>query len=173
VAVSPIPIAAAIVILFTPKAKSNGPSFMLGWIIGLLVVAAGSWKKRPASGETAETPGWMASLDEFGLGKSFGIGFLLSAVNPKNLMLVLAAAVTISASDLSMGSQVIVLLVFVAIAASTVVIPVIWYLLAGERADATLSKAKGWLIQNNSTVMAVLLLVFGVKLIGDAASILL
>jgi uncharacterized membrane protein len=58
------------------------------------------------------------------------------------------------------------------IAASTVAIPVIGYLIVGERADASFAKAKDWLIQNNSVVMAVLLLVFGISLIGDAIEIL-
>jgi threonine/homoserine/homoserine lactone efflux protein len=207
VAISPIPIAAAIIMLFTPKAKTNAPSFMAGWVAGLLLVgfavllipgletdsgdpsamsgiikallgvgllltAAGAWRKRPGPGETAEMPGWMLAIDGFGMGKSFGIGFLLSAVNPKNLMLVLAASVTIAGSALPFGEQSIVLLIFAVIAASTVVIPVIGYLLVGERADAALVGAKDWLIQNNSVVMAVLLLIFGAKLIGDALRIL-
>ena len=45
--------------------------------------------------------------------------------------------------------------------------------IAGERADETFAAAKTWLIQNNSIVMAVLMLVFGISLIGDAVQILL
>jgi len=207
VAVSPVPIAAVIVMLFTAKAKTNAPSFMFGWIVGLLVagsvvllipgidvdsgepttttgvikgvlgllllvVAIGAWRKRPGPGEMAEAPGWMNAIDEFGIGKSFGMGFLLSALNPKNLLLVVAAAVAIGAAGLSTGEEFGALAIFVAIAALTVVIPVVGYLIVGERADATFAKAKDWLIQNNSVVMAVLLLVFGISLIGDAIQIL-
>lgn len=207
VAVSPIPIAAVIVMLFTPKARTNAPSFMTGWIIGLLVVGfivllipglevdsgdpstttgvvkgllgvlllvAGwaAWRKRPGPSETAEAPKWMGAIDGFGTGKSFGMGFMLSALNPKNLLLVAAAAVAISTSGLSTGEEVGALLVFTLIAASTVAVPVIGYLIAGDRADSALAKAKDWLIQNNSVVMAILLLVFGVSLIGDAIEIL-
>jgi hypothetical protein len=39
-AVSPIPIIAVILMLFTPRARVNAPVFTLGWILGLLVVAA-------------------------------------------------------------------------------------------------------------------------------------
>lgn len=207
VAVSPIPIAAVIVMLFTTKARTNAPSFMAGWIIGLLVVGfivllipglevdsgdpstttgvvkgllgvlllvAGwaAWRKRPGPSETAEAPKWMDAIDGFGTGKSFGMGFMLSALNPKNLLLVAAAAVAISTSGLSTGEEVGALLVFTLIAASTVAVPVIGYLIAGDRADSALAKAKDWLIQNNSVVMAILLLVFGVSLIGDAIEIL-
>ena len=207
VAVSPIPIAAVIVMLFTPKARTNAPSFMAGWIIGLLVVGfivllipglevdsgdpstttgvvkgllgvlllvAGwaAWRKRPGPSETAEAPKWMDAIDGFGIGKSFGMGFMLSALNPKNLLLVAAAAVAISTNGLSTGEKVGALLVFTLIAASTVAVPVIGYLIAGDRADSSLANAKDWLIQNNSVVMAILLLVFGVSLIGDAIEIL-
>jgi threonine/homoserine/homoserine lactone efflux protein len=208
VAVSPVPIAAVIVMLFTPKAKTNAPVFLIGWVVGLslvgfivllipgleasdgepstttgvikgvlgvLLLAAGwaAWRKRPGPGETAEAPKWMDTIDGFGVGKSFGIGFLLSAVNPKNLLLVAAAAATIAGAGLSGGEQATALAIFTLIAASTVAVPVIGYLIVGERADQTFANAKDWLIQNNSIVMAVLLLVFGVSLVGDAAQILL
>lgn len=207
IAISPIPISAVIVMLFTPRAKSNGPAFLVGWVVGLLLVgsvvllvpgveqsggepsttsgvvkglvgllllAAGwkLWTKRPGSGETADTPKWMDALDGFGVGKSFGMGFLLLAANPKNLLLVVAATVTIADAGLSTGEQATALVLFTLIAASSVAVPVIGYLIVGERADASFVAAKDWLIQNNSVVMAVLLLIFGVNLLGDAVQIL-
>ena len=51
------------------------------------------------------------------------------------------------------------------IAASTVAIPVIAYLLRVED-GAPLEALRVWLVQNNATVMAVLLLVIGVVMIG-------
>ena len=41
-------------------------------------------------------PKWMATIDKFGEGKSFGLGIVLSAANPKNLALTLAAAGSIA-----------------------------------------------------------------------------
>jgi threonine/homoserine/homoserine lactone efflux protein len=38
VAISPIPIIAIILMLVTPKAKSNGSAFAIGWVLGLAVV---------------------------------------------------------------------------------------------------------------------------------------
>jgi Sap, sulfolipid-1-addressing protein len=35
VAVSPMPIVAVILMLVTPKARSNGPAFLLGWLVGV------------------------------------------------------------------------------------------------------------------------------------------
>jgi hypothetical protein len=42
----------------------------------------------------------------------------------------------------------------------------------GERAQDGLNSLKEWLIANNNTVMAVLFVVFGAKLLGDGISIL-
>jgi len=40
VGLSPIPIVAVVLMLATPRAGSNGPAFLLGWIAGLAVVGA-------------------------------------------------------------------------------------------------------------------------------------
>jgi hypothetical protein len=39
VAISPVPIIAVILMLGTPKAKSNGPAFAAGWVAGLVIVS--------------------------------------------------------------------------------------------------------------------------------------
>lgn len=39
IAISPFPIIAVILMLFSPRARSNGPTFLLGWILGLVGVA--------------------------------------------------------------------------------------------------------------------------------------
>jgi threonine/homoserine/homoserine lactone efflux protein len=40
VALSPVPIIAVVLMLGTPRARSNGPAFVLGWVLGLAVVGA-------------------------------------------------------------------------------------------------------------------------------------
>jgi hypothetical protein len=40
VALSPVPIIAAVLMLTTPRARANGPAFVLGWLVGLGVVGA-------------------------------------------------------------------------------------------------------------------------------------
>jgi threonine/homoserine/homoserine lactone efflux protein len=40
VALSPVPIIAVVLMLGTPRARSNGPAFVLGWVIGLAVAGA-------------------------------------------------------------------------------------------------------------------------------------
>src|SRR6478609_5421840 len=39
VALSPLPIIAVILMLGTPKARTNGPAFAIGWVAGLVIVS--------------------------------------------------------------------------------------------------------------------------------------
>ncbi len=207
VAVSPVPVIAVILMLFTPEARTNSVAFLLGWLLGLIVVgsivliagdvasddsgestvsgvvklvfgllflvlAVRSWRSRPKAGEDPEMPGWMAAIDGFGAGKSAGIAALLSGLNPKNLALTAAAAATIAAAGLTTGEQIGAFAVFVAIGSVTVAAPVLVYLIMGDRVEGGLNNLKEWLLANNNTVMAVLLVVLGAKLLGDAISIL-
>lgn len=206
VAISPVPIIAVILMLFSAKAKANGVSFVLGWLIGLLlaggvVLAIGleaseggpsdasgwikiligvlflflawrQWSGRPQGEEEPQMPGWMASIDDFTAAKSFGLAFLLAAVNPKNLGLTVAAAAAISAGGLTGGEEVVVLAVFALLASLTVAVPVVWFLVSGPSAEEQLNVMKDWLLANNNTVMAVLFVVLGAKLLGDGISII-
>lgn len=115
---------------------------------------------------------WMSSIDGFTPGKSFGLSALMSGVNPKNLALTAAVASSISAAGLSQGQEFAALAVFVVLASLTVGLPVLFYVVRGDKADATLTMWKNWLVVNNATVMVVLLLVFGARLLGDGIAIL-
>ena len=207
VAISPLPIVAVILMLFTKKATSNSLGFVAGWIIGLfgaglVVLAIGLeasdggestasgvvkaligvvflfmawryWSGRPKGDEEPEMPAWMAGIEGFSPVKSFGLAVLFSAVNPKNLGLTIAAAAIIGARGLETGEEIVVLVVFVLIASLTVVTPVVWYLLRRSKAEERLTEMKDWLIANNNTVMAILFVVLGAKLLGDGIAILL
>ena len=99
VAISPVPIIAVILMLFSGRAKVNGPTFLLGWALGLtlvsavaylagdaasgstesdgiswseilfgvllLLLAARTWRHRPAPGVEPARPKWMAGIDSF------------------------------------------------------------------------------------------------------------
>jgi hypothetical protein len=82
----------------------------------------------------------------------------------------LAAGTTIGAAHLSGGGDVVAVVVFTVIAASTVAIPVIGYMTARSKMTGPLESLRDWLTQNNATVMAVLLLVIGVVLLGKGIS---
>ena len=117
-------------------------------------------------------PTWMAAIDRFTAGKSFGLGALLSSVNPKNLGLTLAAATSIARAGLSGGETVVSVAVFVVIGSITVAGPVLYYLLAGDRAASVLGEIKEFMSEHNAVIMMILFLVLGGKLVGDGIATL-
>lgn len=132
----------------------------------LLVLAARQWRSRPGTGEPAELPGWLRAVDRVTPALAVGLGFLLSALNPKNLVLLIGAGVDLGGAGLAAGSAIVAGVVFVVLAASTVVVPVVAYAVARDRVGSWLDSLREWLTVHNAAVMAVLLVVIGVVLVG-------
>ena len=203
VAISPVPIIAVILMLFSQRARVNGPLFLLGWVLALAIVstvayvladqgdvatssgasdtvawgkivfgvvflllAGRQWRSKPAPGSEPQMPKWMAGIDAFSPGKALVLGVLLAGVNPKNLLLTLAAAVGLAELGLSTTDAAVSLLVFVVVASLTIAGPVVYYLVGGEHAKTELDSLKSWLAVHNSAVMAVLFVVFGFDMIA-------
>lgn len=151
--------------------SDDGQSTAVSWVrlvLGALFIllAVVQWRRRPKPGTEPELPGWMRAIDGFTPVKATGLGFLLSAINPKNLAMAIAAGVAIGGAGLSGGQQTVAVIVYVVIAASTVAIPVVGYAVAADRMRGPLDELKTWLEANNTTVMAVLLLVIGFAVFG-------
>jgi len=149
---------------------SGEPPAAVSWIkIGLgvlLLLAVRQWRGRPKPGAQADLPKWMSAIDTVTPAKAVGLGFLLSAVNPKNLLMCVAAGAAIGSGGLSGGEEVVAVAVFTVLAASTVAVPVLAYAVARDRLRGLLDELKEWLQTHNAAVMSVLLLVIGTVLIG-------
>src|SRR5262245_26813699 len=90
---------------------SSGPAtwvdvlfLLLG--LGLILLSLKQWRGRPHDGEEPPTPKWMGALDRFTPVKAAGAGVVLSALNPKNLLLAVAGAAAIAQTGISTGDQV-------------------------------------------------------------------
>jgi threonine/homoserine/homoserine lactone efflux protein len=133
----------------------------------LLAVAVKQWRGRPRDPTGVKTPKWMDALDTFTPGKAVGTGGLLSGLNPKNTLLAVAGAAAIAGTGIDTGEQAVAYAIFVLIATIGVGTPVVLALAMGDRSARLLDEIKDWMAANNAVIMAVLLLVLGVKLIGD------
>lgn len=203
IAISPIPIIAAILMLLSPKAKSTSLGFLLGWVLGIvaavvvftllssilpqddadepapiagvikLVLGAGllflafrQWRSRPHGDAEPALPKWMSAIDTMTAVRALVLGFLLSGLNPKNLLMGVGAGVAIGSESLTGGETTLAIVIFTLIAAASVAVPVIAYLIAATKMTGPLGSLRTWLVHNNATVMTVLLLVIGVVMIG-------
>jgi threonine/homoserine/homoserine lactone efflux protein len=147
-------------------------TFWLKLVLGALLVllAVKEWRDRPAPAAEVAMPKWMSALDGFTPVKAGGMAVLLSALNPKNLVFIIGGATALAQFDLSAGDEAICWAVFTLIATIGVAAPMVIYLVMGDKAAATLDGLKTWMARNNTAVMAVLLLIIGVKMIGDGIS---
>jgi threonine/homoserine/homoserine lactone efflux protein len=150
---------------------STSGSVVVAWIklvlgVLLIVAAVGQWRKRPHEGTAPVMPKWMAAIDSMTPLRSGLLGAALSGLNPKNLMMAIAAGLVIGPAGLSTGDTVVAIVVFVVIAMTSVAVPVFGYLIAADRFRGTLERLREWLTQNNAIVMSVLLLLIGVVTFG-------
>ncbi len=127
---------------------------------------------RPREGEEAEVPSWMLTVDSAPPARAALLGVGLSAANPKNLALTLAAAASIAEAGLDSADTAIATTVLVAVGSASVVGAVLFYFVAGERAARPLETVKRFMAQNNAVIMMVVLLLLGAKLLGDGLAVL-
>lgn len=163
-------VTAAIVLIADPANASGGGTWtsIVHLLLGVLflVMAVRQWRSRPEDRRQAQMPGWMAAVDQMPTSKAFGLGALLSGLNPKNLALTVAAALAIAEAQLSAGASAVALSVFVLVGTVSVAGPVLGFLIYRDRISAWLLSAKDWLVAENATVMFVVLLVLGVVMLG-------
>ena len=154
----------------TDSGASDGTStlkIVLG--VGLLALALRAWRRRNDPGHT---PKWMAGIESVTPGRALVLGVALAAVNPKNLVLTVGAATGLGQLGLDTAAAVVSIAFFVVLASVVVGIPVVMSVAGGEKAQARLEELRAWLTVNHATVMAVLLLVFGVLLISKGLGLL-
>lgn len=175
-----IAVLGTIVLLIAGGASASEHGSPATWVsivkifLGLLLwlLAARQWRGRPRSGTEPQLPAWMKRIDTFTPFKSAAVGALLSAVSPKNLLLVVGAAAAIAQTGATAVGQAVALFLFIVLATLGVGAPVAIYFLMGDRATRILDELHDWMVRENATIIAVVCLIIGAKLIGDAISAL-
>jgi len=198
IAASPFPIIPVILLLLTPRALAGSSSFLAGWAIGILTIAAvfvllaevldpsghpptwASWARVAlgialvcvgarqwlSRGGSDKPPAWMQSIQSATPSGALRLGVLLSAANPKIVLLAAPAGLAIGAEAAAPAAATVAAMVFTAVAASTVAIPVLLYVILGDRILPRLQTAGTWLQANNRSVMAVVITVIGLVVLS-------
>lgn len=110
-------------------------------------------------------PRWMAAMSSMGPGRAFLTAIVLTVANLKVFAMCAAAGVAIGTAALGRAGAGWAVLIFTALSASTVAVPVLGHLLAGERIAAPMGRVKEWMERNHTALVAGILLVIGAALV--------
>lgn len=198
VALSPLSIIPAVLVLHTPRPRATGLAFLAGWLTGLAVLTivflqvssllGGREDKPPgwaswlrivvgaalivfglycwfARKESAHTPRWMQSVSKLTPLRAAGAAMALTVVNPKVLFICAAAGLAIGTAGGSSRDDWVAVGWFVAVAGSTVALPILAYAVSGDRLDGSLARLKEWMDQQHAVLLAVILVVIGLMVL--------
>jgi threonine/homoserine/homoserine lactone efflux protein len=129
-------------------------------VIGAALIVFGvfRWLTRHRS---AHMPGWMRQLGTMTPIKSGAAGAALAVINPKVFFICAAAGFAIGTAGLGTTHVWLAVVYFVAIAASSVALPVLAYAVSGDKLDQPLAKLKDWMEKHNAALVAAILVVIG------------
>ena len=197
IALSPLSIIPAVLVLHSSRPRPTGLAFLIGWLFGLtaltgiflqlsnllgglgdkppswaswlrIIVGAGlivfglyRWAMRAKS---EHTPGWMARLSALTPPKAAATAAVLTVLNPKVLLICAAAGLTIGSAGLDSSAVWVAVIWFVAVAGLTVALPILGYVVSGERLDPALIRLKAWMERQHATLIAVILVAIGILL---------
>jgi hypothetical protein len=141
----------------------NSPPTWASWlrvVLGLALIAFGIYRWLTRHGHT-ESPKWMRSFATLTPGRAGVTGLVLVVVRVEVLTMCALAGLAIGSSGLSIAADSITGAVFLAVASSTVAIPVLAYAGAGHRLDDSMARIKDWMEKNNAALLAAILVLIG------------
>lgn len=129
-------------------------------VLGSGLIVYGIYKWRNRHGHT-ESPKWMRSFTTITPARAGIMGAVLAVVRPDVLLICVPAGLGIGTAGLGLAGDWAAAAFFVAIAASSVALPILAYAAAGSRLDDTLARLKDWMDRNNAALLAAVLVVIG------------
>jgi hypothetical protein len=112
---------------------------------------------------------WGEAVGALSAAKAFGLGMVLN-IRPKGLILSAAASLALRSAHLGAEDTVVLVLVYSAIATSTVTIPILATLVSPHRMEPRLIEARDWLGEHGYVVTATIMLLVGAFVIGAGVS---
>lgn len=133
-------------------------------VLGAALIVFGIYRWLTRHGHT-ESPRWMRSFATITPPRAGVTALALVVLRPDVLLICVPAGLAVGAAGLGAAGDWLAAAFFVAIAASTVAVPVLAYAGAGERLDDALARLKDWMDKNNAALMAGLLVVIGLMVL--------
>jgi threonine/homoserine/homoserine lactone efflux protein len=201
IALEPFPLTAYILVLSAERGIWKGLAFILGWLACLVVViaavfvATGNNPPKPQTvpsdaalavklaagvvlllialrtkhreGRPRRPPAWMDKLDRLSLWAAAGLAAFLQPWT-----LVAAGAATVADAKLTTAASYLVLVFFCLLATSGYLYLELYAAFAGDRADARLTRLRGWLNTHQDQVITAVCLLLGLWLAGNSIYLL-
>ncbi|WAJ47539.1 GAP family protein [Mycobacterium sp. Aquia_216] len=200
IAISPLSLIPAVLVLHAPQPRPAGLAFLGGWLFGLVAQtvlfvegsgALGGMHKSPPAWASwlrvvlgsalilfgiyrwvtrhrhTESPAWMRSFSTMRPRRAAITGLVLTVIRLEVLLMCLAAGVAIGTSDLHDVDKLSAGVIFVAVSASTVAVPILAYAAAGHRLDDLLERVKNWMEKNNAALLAAILVLIGLMVLHN------
>lgn len=142
-------------------------------LVGILLLITSYRKWAKAEDPDDPPPQWMQTIDQASPLKALGLGAGLMSIGVKLWVFTLSAIGVISAAGLDVAGSVIAYLVYVFLAQSLLILPIVASAVAPQAAAATLQRAIGWLTRYNRPISITVTLIFGAYFTWDGISGLL
>jgi Sap, sulfolipid-1-addressing protein len=198
IALSPVTVIPAVLVLHAPRPRPASLAFLGGWLLGLVALTAvfvgasdllGVLHKAPPTwaswarvvlgsaligfgiyqwltrNRPRNTPVWMRSFAKLTPVRAGVTGAVLAPLRPEVLIVCAAAGLAIGTGGFGVAGAWISGAVFVAISASTVAIPILVFVAAGDRFDDALARLKHWMEQNHAALVGVISIVIGLVVV--------
>jgi hypothetical protein len=158
----------------TSSASEKSPivsTLLLVLGILLLVTAYKQWRKD--DDPDAPPPKWLTVIDSISPLKAFGLGFGLLLIGGKFWVFTLGAIGIIGQAQLGQPSSTVAYLLFILLAESLLLIPVLIRIMIPKKSTSLLEQASAWLTRYNRSIVIAVSLIFGLLFLYQGASGLL
>jgi len=156
------------------ESSGKGPivsTLLLVLGIFFLITAYKQWRKD--DDPDAPPPKWLTMMDSFTPLKAIGLGFGLLLIGAKFWVFTLTAIAVIGEAALGQPTSTLTYLLFVLLAESLLLLPILIRMIIPQQSISLLEKASAWLTRYNRPIVIIVSLVFGLLFFYQGASGLL
>lgn len=163
--------AVTVVFLQVPHLLSGGsdrdaPTWT-SWLrigIGVALILFGFRRWATCKRDAASPPKWLTTVSRITPMSAATIGVVLVLINPKILLVTAAAGLSIGTAELGSTAATVAVAFYTTVAASTVAVPTLAYVVAAERVDPQLDRGRKWIERHQAGITAAILILIGLAL---------
>ncbi|MBF2028920.1 MAG: GAP family protein [Oscillatoriales cyanobacterium C42_A2020_001] len=130
-------------------------------VLGILLLIAAYKKWSGEDDPDAPPPKWFTRIDRATPLQAFGFGFAFPLISAKLWVFTLSALTTIAAAELGQSSSAIAYLLFIVLAQSLLLLPIVTCIVLPTRSQTVLNHLADWMTRNSRPIGIGVSLIFG------------